>query len=215
MRDPSQRKDLFKEKRDNATLLAHSRPHLGPASEMNPNDEENAYPPRIANYSKGLPHPNQQNGEVDSQAYQSLLDAIRTGDPQDFENIILDTTYSNNRGNKKLTNPQAGLAFDLEGPDGHAVALLKSGATDLKAAASYEIFPPPPKFDSAEAAGEMVELYWMALLRDVPFTDFDTNNRVKEAADELSTLSAFNGPKQNNKVIRATIFRGSTAGDLI
>ena len=214
MRDPAQRKDLFKEKRDSATTLAHNRPHLGPPSEMNPNEQENVYPNRVANYSKGLPHPNQQNGEVDLPAYQSLLDAIRTGDPPDFENIVLDTTYNNNRGNKKLTNPQSGLAFDLEGPDGHAVALLKPGATDLTAAASYQIFPPPPKFDSKEAAGEMVELYWMALLRDVPFTDFDTNNRVKEATDELSTLSVFNGPKQNNKVTRATIFRGSTAGDL-
>jgi hypothetical protein len=52
----------------------------------------------------------------------------------------------------KLTNPQAGLAFDLEGPDAQAVTQ-----------------PPAPRFDSKQAAAEMRELYWMALARDVPF----------------------------------------------
>lgn len=32
---------------------------------------------------------------------------------------------------------------------------------------------PAPKIDSAEVAGEMAEVYWMALCRDVPFGTFE------------------------------------------
>jgi len=62
----------------------------------------------------------------------------------------------------------AGLAFDLEGPDSHACSI-----------------PPAPRFDSAEEAGEMVELYWIALARDVPFTDKD---KAMKAIKELFSL---------------------------
>jgi len=31
--------------------------------------------------------------------------------------------------------------------------------------------PPPPKLRSEDAAAEMAELYWMAILRDVDFRD--------------------------------------------
>ena len=212
MRNPNDRHDLAKKIRTDATDIAHNRPHLGPALEGNPNGEEKRNPTFIANYSKGLVH--KGNGEVETTSYDSLLNAIKTGVPQDFKDIILDDSFKNNRGNKKLTNPQAGLAFDLEGPDGHAIALLKKGAINLKDSNSYEAFPDPPLFDGPEAAGEMVELYWMALLRDVKFTDFDTNNMVKDAAEELSNLSVFHGPKINGKVTSDTIFRGFTAGDL-
>ena len=53
---------------------------------------------------------------------------------------------------RPLVNPQAGLAFDLEGPDSHAIILR-----------------PAPRVDGAENSAEMAELYWMALARDVPF----------------------------------------------
>src|SRR5262245_753197 len=51
------------------------------------NGDEELYPNRIGNYSKGLPH--NRLGEVDSRAYQSLLRALQTGDPGDFEEIIV------------------------------------------------------------------------------------------------------------------------------
>ena len=63
-------------------------------------------------YSKGLPH--NALGEVDPQAYDLLLHALRTGDAHDFDRVPC-------AGPMKLTNPQAGLAFDLEGPDAQAV----------------------------------------------------------------------------------------------
>ena len=126
MNDPMQRKNNAKKIRDDATNLANSRPHFGKDLQIGPpNEEEQTYPNLIANFHKSLPH--QDSGEVDVAAYQSFLKAIQSGDPIDFQNIILDQSFVNGRGNKKLTNPQSGLAYELEGPDGHAVALIKKG----------------------------------------------------------------------------------------
>ena len=120
----------------------------------------------IANFSKGFNHhpPNNRDaGEVISHDYRKLLDAVKSGEPSDFENLTLGP------GGRVLTNPQAGLAFDLEGPD----------SADLE-------IRPSPTIDSAEAAGEMAELYWMALCRDIPFNEFDTNSLIGEAvADSI------------------------------
>jgi hypothetical protein len=143
-------------------------------------------PDYIGNFSKGLPH--DKFGEVDRAAYQSLLHAVDK--ETDFDKIVLG-------GGRKLTNPQSGLATDQEGPD----------PKDLKILAA-------PSLDSAEEAAEGVELYWMALLRDVPFTDFGTNPDVAAAATELSKLEDYTGPKIGGKVTPQTIFRGCEMGDL-
>ncbi len=42
-----------------------------------PNDDERRFPSFIGNFSKGLPH--NSLGEVDANAYQILLDAVRAG----------------------------------------------------------------------------------------------------------------------------------------
>jgi hypothetical protein len=148
----------------------------------------------IGNYSKGLRHP-LPFGEVDRAAYRQLRYALASGDPQDFEQLTLGTPLPNRR---KLVNPQAGLAYDLEGPDAHALAM-----------------PPAPRIDSAEIAAEMAELYWMALLRDVNFTSYGANPNVTAAAASLSGFSDFRGPKIGGNVTPATLFRGFTTGDLV
>src|SRR5215831_10653299 len=109
------------------------------------NGDDALYPNKIGSYTKALPH--NQLGEVDPDAYATLTAARETQDPDLFEEIKLGT-------GRKLTSPQAGLAMDLEGPDSHHVTM-----------------PPAPRFASAEAADEAVELYWMALTRDVNFID--------------------------------------------
>lgn len=152
------------------------------------NGDEGRYASRIGNFSKGLPH--NSAGEVDATAYESLIDALSSGDPSDFEQIRLGGTV-------KLVNPQSGLAFDLEGTDCHQMAI-----------------PPAPAIASREAAAEAVELYWHALLRDVPFSQYATNSSVKDAADELTSLGAFAGPRMGGKVTPQTLFRGFTPGDL-
>ncbi|MBI4517546.1 MAG: vanadium-dependent haloperoxidase [Deltaproteobacteria bacterium] len=153
------------------------------------NGDEARYPNRIGNYSKGLPH--NSLGEVDAAAYDALLAAAASGRPADFEAVPV-------AGTVKLANPQGGLAFDLEGPDSLACAQS-----------------PPPRFDSAEIAGEMVELYWMALTRDINFSDYATSADIASACDDLSHLSDFRGPTEAAEVTPATIFRGLTPGDLV
>ena len=153
------------------------------------NGDEARYTNFIGNYSQGLPH--NSIGEVDPAAYQALLTAVDTGKPSDFANIPLG-------GNTKLVDPQGGLAYDLEGTD--------SGQLTV---------PPSPKLASAERAGEMVEDYWMALARDIPFSQYGEEPITAAAIVELNTLSHFKGPKVNGKITAATLFRGVNPGDLI
>ena len=160
-----------------------------PVPEHRNNGDEDLYPNKIGSYSKGLPH--SPLGEVDPDAYQSLLHALQTGDPSDFEEIIIG-------GDVRLVDPQAGLAFDMEGTDSHQMSL-----------------GPPPALASSERAGEAVEGYWMALLRDVNFTQYASNRLALEASEELSRMSDFRGPKENGRVTPRTLFRGFTTGDLL
>src|SRR2546428_9579586 len=117
--------------------------HLPIVSHPN-NGDEDRYSNKIGNYSKGLPHNNL--GEVDLAAYHSYLAAIRSGLPSDFESIILG-------GNTKLTGPQCGLAFAMEGMD---------------AGNSFE--PPCPAVASHERAEQAARKLWIAALRDVALT---------------------------------------------
>lgn len=142
----------------------------------------------IACYSKGLPH--DAEGVCDPKSYAVLLKALRSGRPQDFETIPLG-------GFVKLANPQAALAFDLLGPD-----------------ASQPGLAVPPAFASAEQGAEMVELYWQALLRDVPFTGYESHPGARQAAEDLSRLADFRGPRQDGRIGPGTLFRGTSAGDL-
>jgi len=157
------------------------------------NGDEDRYANRIGNYSKGLPH--NGLGEVNGNAYKALLHALSTGEHADFENIPMGCP--NPTLQRPFVNPQAGIAFDLEGADSHEL-----------------VIPPAPPFAGAEEAAEIVELYWMALLRDVAFTDYAGNMMALAAAANLSTLSDFRGPKIGGMVSPGALFRGFTPGDL-
>ena len=90
-----------------AAEVAAARPH---PEHMNNNDEVN-YGSFIGNYSKSLKR--DSLGDPDPKSYGTLLRALQSEDPADFEEIEL-STVSNPM---KLTNPQSGLAFDIAGPD--------------------------------------------------------------------------------------------------
>ena len=153
------------------------------------NGDEDLYPNRIGSFSKGLPH--DAIGEVDAAAYDSLLIAVKSGDADDFANIPLG-------GNTKLVSPQAGLCFTLQGTD--------SGQLTS---------PPAPALASPERAGEMVEDYWMALARDIPFSEYGNEPVTTAAIDDLNKMSDFRGPKIGGVVTPGTLFRGITPGQLI
>src|ERR1700709_667279 len=101
-------------------------------------------------------------------------------------------------GPTKLTTPQSGLAFDLEGADAYALAI-----------------PPPPAIASAEMASEGVELYWASQLRDVNFLDYGTAPPAPAAVADLNRFGAdFKGAKVGGKVLPRTLFRDPLPGSL-
>jgi len=153
------------------------------------NGEEEDYPGRFASYSKALPHDGL--GQVEPAAYDALLAGLASGRKEDFEAIPLGL-------GRKLTNPRAAFAFDLEGPDSHHLTI-----------------PPAPRMDSPRHSAEAAELYWMALLRDLDFYRFDTSPLAEAAARDLSQMSSFTGPREDGPVTPRTLFRGATAGDLV
>ncbi len=58
------------------------------------------------------------------------------------------------------------------------------------------------------------ELYWMALLRDVPFSQYPKNVIAGMAAGELShNVANFHGPTEGGKVTPRLLFRGCSPGD--
>ena len=119
-----------------------------------------------------------------------MLKAINSGQPADFDAIPI-------AGDRRLTNPQSGLAFDMEGPDGHAL-----------------VQPPAPAFAGREQAAEISENYWMALLRDIPYSQYSFSPVANAAAADLGLYgSDFKGAKAGGQVTTATLFRGLTPGD--
>src|SRR5438270_7092690 len=120
------------------------------------------------NFSKALPH--DHLGIPNSAAYLSLRNAFSTGNFADFNNITIGTPGGG--GNSKLNGPQGALAFDLEGLDSHAT-----------------VIPAAPSVASAQTAAELVEHYWGAILRDVPFAEYGSNPLVLQAVVDMNNLS--------------------------
>ncbi|MEM9897547.1 MAG: vanadium-dependent haloperoxidase, partial [Bacteroidota bacterium] len=157
-------------------------------------------PSYLVSFTKGLPH-NFETGLVQNpDHFQYLVRAIDSGDPRDFrdtplgfpENIGLHEHHNRcvvpygkswesakaNSGNmgkrvglRAWESQSAGLAFDLEGPDAHAVTM-----------------PPAPRLGSAELSAEMAEVYAQALLRDVPFAAFSAGVICRNGQDELELV---------------------------
>ncbi len=122
----------------------------------------------IGNFTKGLPH--NKYGEVDPKAYKQLLIALKTGKFSELGKVPLGCPDSSLQ--RRLVNPLAGIAFQGLGPDSFA-----------------QTTPPAPSFTSKEMAVEMVEDYWAAILRDVPFDQYERNDLAEKAAAELNRLN--------------------------
>jgi hypothetical protein len=151
--------------------------------------DDSIYPNFIGSFTKALPH--NALGEVIPAAYLQLRKALSTGLTSDFTAIRLG-------GVVKLANPQAAYAYSLEGMDAQQLSMI-----------------PAPSIASAWCAGEMVELYWHAWTRDIPFTSYSDHASIAAAVADLNVLSDFRGPKVAGAVTKGTLFRGSTPGDLI
>jgi hypothetical protein len=169
------------------------------------NDEEETYNSKIANFSKGLQHdPN--TGEVVLDDYDTFLKAVKdslanTPDYQNaianFETVPVGTSISGPK--RKFVNPVCGLSYDSEGLDGF-----------------NRIIPYHPKLNSLDAAAEMAELYWMALMRDTNFTDYDESHTMaKDAiADLNNNFSTYpHWTLEKTPITAKTLFRGLSLGN--
>ena len=160
-----------------------------PAHPQIDNGDEQRYGDKCGTYTKGI----QQAaiGLVDLAAYESFKKALDTGDPEDFDKIILG-------GPRTLNGPQGSFAFSLD--------CLDSSQFHSK---------PAPALASEEYAGELVELYWASLLRDIAFTDYDGNAIANMAATELSSLpvTTYTGPRNAGMVTPDLLFRGNFDGE--
>ncbi len=150
------------------------------------NGDEARYPNKIGTSTKGLKH--DADGHVDPESYASFLKALQTRKHEDFEKIILG-------GTAKLADPQGPLTTALEGVSNAQLAI-----------------PVAERLDSAALAAEHIEIYWQALLRDVPFSEYrntTSNPLVLAAVAELNRLPEYRGPKINGQVTPETLFRST------
>lgn len=118
----------------------------------------------IGSFHKSLPH--NKYGEVSSAAFAALKQAAVSGN---FQAVPPDIST----GVAALTNPLAGLAEDR-----------------LTSSPSSYVIPPAPQVLSDATAAEMTELYWMAMLRDVPFNEFATHAHVQVAVGDINAAFA-------------------------
>src|SRR5271168_1852462 len=149
------------------------------------NGDEALYADKSGTYTKGLLQT--AIGLVDLAAYSMFKTALASGNPTDFQNIVL----GGGAGGRTLNGPQGGLAFYLKCQD----------------AAQFAV-PPAPALASEAYATELVELYWASLLRDVAFSDYHTNATAIAAATELSAMPTYAGPKPGGHVTPDLLFRG-------
>jgi len=155
------------------------------------NGDEALYTDKRGSYGKGLVQA--ISGLVDQTAFASLVNALKTCKPADFDAIEMGTSPVQ----KKLHSPQAGLSYNIIGADSWIFSM-----------------PASPCLTSACRAGEMVELYWMALMRDVAFANYGTDPLAAQAIADLNNLSDFQGPKIDGQVTAGTLFRLGFPGDL-
>ena len=181
---------------------ARNEAHI-PAAPQTTNGDEERYRDKCGTYSKGILQDG--IGLVNLGAFASFKRALNSGNPADFENIIMG-------GTRTLNGPQGGLAVGLEGSDG--VQFGNAPCPDNQE--NEVIVPPAPSLPSAAYGTELVEMYWASLLRDVAFTDYVSNATAAEAAQELSGMPNYAGPRDSHgNVTPALLFRGGYPGETI
>ena len=120
-------------------------------------------------FTKGLPH--NDLGEVDRNAFGALLTALASGASSDLAAVPVGTPGA------RFANPRAGFNFSLIGQDAQGL-----------------VVPAPSGFSSAETGADMVEAYWAAMTRDVPFVNYASDATIAQAVADLSTQSGYTGP---------------------
>lgn len=177
--------------------------------ELENNGDEQNVPGFAAQFNKTFQH-DPVTGLLTAQGQQSyaqLVIAIKSGLQADFNAIVRAPGAT-----VKLVNPQAALAFSLQGAD-----------------SSLFVIPLFPTLSSPQMAALMIEDYLMVLCRDVQFSDYGTGagtdtpglgasaSKTNDAAAVLQALgTAYTGPRNGGGIVDASVlFRGNGYGSLI
>ena len=170
----------------------------------------------VGSFTKGLPH-NDDTGQIlDSEQFKRFRIAIHTGDFFNAQQPDLGRDATSTPRWRAVQadipirgweSPSAGLTFEMHGPDSHSITM-----------------PPAPKLGTDELTLEMAEVYWLALLRDVPFNQFQAGNSGSTLDQAIAFLNALpsKGEGRRRRQLNSSgqldaqnIFRGATDGDLI
>jgi len=193
------RKTAAKQVRDTASQMAYDRQH--PIHQSNGDEQRYAMANYAMSFTKGLEHKSQNGLIQNADDFKAFRSAIDNG----YVDAFTTSVPSASSKERQWEAPTAGLVYDLQGPDSHAVTM-----------------PPSPALGNSELAYEMAEVYELALLRDVPFAEFnDTsgNTNLATSIDRLNSIgyhvSGKDGRQRKNvggKITGQTAFRGSTPG---
>lgn len=172
------------------------------------NKSEREIPSFAASFTKTLEH-DEKTGLLTQEGkknYIRLIEALRTGKQADFDQV---KRYR--QATIKFINPQGAYMFSSAGSDS-------------------SLFKLEPFFElsSVDAATSMLEVYLMALCRDVFFSDYGTG-RGTDSDESISSLTStaskvlqvlnkksYKGPRtKKGHIDKTVLFRGNSAGDLI
>jgi hypothetical protein len=169
------------------------------------------HPDKRGTFSKGLKH-DAVTGRVDAAAFAAFQTAL--AQPRDMVFAAIDALTPHigaGMATRKWVNPVAGRAWSVAGGDPQQFVMQI-----------------PSAFGSDELSFEMLENYWMALLRDVPFSQYEISALATQAAQELTAFRnaavaerlANGRPAENlaltdvnGNITPATLFRGLAAGE--
>lgn len=193
----TERNSLAEQRRRSANN--YSAAYAAVPTEQNTDEGDFADQQFLACFTKGLPHDEFAN-LANGNDYVAFVNEINQQDATNFDAVPRglsdasdalterkpDTETDTSIEWRGWESPRAGHYFDLQGPDADAVAM-----------------PPAPALGSEELIAEMSEVYALALLRDVPFSDIEKASKgesvnptitgldVNNVLDELSKLSWF------------------------
>ncbi|CAE6909857.1 vanadium-dependent haloperoxidase [Vibrio alginolyticus] len=197
------RKDEAKRVRDAASQMAYDREH--PNHQSNGDEQRFASANYAMSFTKGLEHDEDTGLIVNAGDFRAFRSAIDHGKVDAFTTSVPSAVQKQ----RQWEAPTAGLVCDLQGPDSHSVTMA-----------------PAPVLGSKELAYEMAEVYELALLRDVPLTEFKgssngnlTGSMLEQSIYRLNKIeydiSGREGRSRKNNdgdIIGQTAFRGSSPG---
>jgi hypothetical protein len=173
----------------------------------------------VSKFGKSLQH-DDNTGLPTTTAYESLVRACETGEgfetieqqsfdlDDDGDGILAEIVPSDviddeaELSPKPLVQPETAWTYL---PEGKSTAQLRIAV--------------PPAFDSPTAGAEMVELYWQALTRDIPFHEYkrEEHQDIRDAVTELRGMAGYRGPGSDadptgDRLDGSNLFRGVVPG---